>query len=391
MGLFDYKYLNEEQIKGFEKYKYCSVDTSPLSKYISHPFWNWVVQFYPLWLAPNVITLAGSGFVTFAFLVVSYFDYYMEANSTVLAKGAIPNWVWLLCSICTFLGHTLDGTDGKQARRTGASGPVGELFDHGLDSWATVPFTVTIFSIFGQGEFSLPPIRLLLVLISVQVVFIVSHWEKYNTGILYLSWGYDLSQISLTLFYLFAYFKGYEYFKYYVYNGFTIAVCFEFGFYVCCYISLAVSARNIYLSYAVYHTGKQDNLFEVLLPLLPSSFLFITSVLWSMYSPGKIIDRDPRLFFCTMGVVFSNISCRLIIAQMSNTRVEIITSTLAAYIAASVISILGFLSAYEELMLLRLIAFVLFLAHIYYGICVVRQLCDHFKVCALSLRYLEKP
>lgn len=25
--------------------------------------------------------------------------------------------------------------------------------DHGLDSWSTVPFTITIFSIFGRGEF----------------------------------------------------------------------------------------------------------------------------------------------------------------------------------------------------------------------------------------------
>ena len=31
----------------------------------------------------------------------------------------------------------VDGIDGKQARRTGCTGPLGELFDHGLDSWAT--------------------------------------------------------------------------------------------------------------------------------------------------------------------------------------------------------------------------------------------------------------
>uniref|UniRef100_A0A183DTE2 Ethanolaminephosphotransferase 1 n=1 Tax=Gongylonema pulchrum TaxID=637853 RepID=A0A183DTE2_9BILA len=202
-----------------------------LSNYISHPFWDRIVQFYPIWLAPNLLTLAGFGFVLFSFLVVSYFDYYLRANSDVLTEGAIPNWVWLLCSVCTFFGHVLDGTDGKQARRTGSSGPTGELFDHGLDSWSTVTFTVTLFSIFGQGEFSVPLIRQLMVLISVQVVFLVSHWEKYNTGTLYLSWGYDASQYGLTLFYLFTFFKRYEYFKFYVFDGFTLAVCFEFGFY----------------------------------------------------------------------------------------------------------------------------------------------------------------
>ena len=38
--------------------------------------------------------------------------------------------LWIL-----FFGFETDGIDGKQARRTGSSGPLGELFDHGLDSW----------------------------------------------------------------------------------------------------------------------------------------------------------------------------------------------------------------------------------------------------------------
>ncbi|KAM3721794.1 Ethanolaminephosphotransferase [Dirofilaria immitis] len=356
LGLFDYKYLNEPQIKGFDKYKYCCVDTSPLSKYVSHPFWNWIVQFYPTWLAPNVLTLTGFLFVMFAFLVVSYYDYYVATNSNILAEnsGSIPNWVWLICSICTFIGHTLDGTDGKQARRIGVSGPTGELFDHGLDSWSTVPLTLTIFSLFGQGEFSVSPVRLLLILISVQAVFIVSHWEKYNTGILFLPWNYDLSQYGLALFYLFAFFKGYEYFKFYVFGAITIALCFEFGFYVCCYASFVVSARNIYLCYLVDRTGKQDNFYEICLPLYPSLILFSISMLWALYSPGKIAERDPRFYLYTMGTVFSNIACRLIIAQMCNTRAETFNLCLAIYSVIAVSSLSGFLSTYQELIFLRL-------------------------------------
>ena len=32
-------------------------------------------------------------------------------------------------------------------------------------------------------------------LIGVNLCFLASHWEKYNTKILYLPWGYDVSQI----------------------------------------------------------------------------------------------------------------------------------------------------------------------------------------------------
>ncbi|PIO66033.1 hypothetical protein TELCIR_12267, partial [Teladorsagia circumcincta] len=43
MGLFDVKYLSNEQLKGFNSYKYSCIDSSPISMYISHPFWNWLV------------------------------------------------------------------------------------------------------------------------------------------------------------------------------------------------------------------------------------------------------------------------------------------------------------------------------------------------------------
>ena len=44
------------------------------------------------------------------------------------------------------MAHTLDGTDGKQARRTGSSSPLGEMFDHGLDSWSTSLFAINFYS-----------------------------------------------------------------------------------------------------------------------------------------------------------------------------------------------------------------------------------------------------
>ena len=43
-----------------------------------------------------------------------------------------------------------DGIDGKQARRTQTCGPLGELFDHGLDSWSTMFITTALYSVFGM-------------------------------------------------------------------------------------------------------------------------------------------------------------------------------------------------------------------------------------------------
>jgi len=88
-----------------------------------------------------------------------------------------------------------DGTDGKQARRTNTCGPLGELFDHGLDSWAALLMPVGLYSAFGRGDQTVTPIRYLYVIMGVMFTFVCSHWEKYNTGVLFLPWAYDVSQL----------------------------------------------------------------------------------------------------------------------------------------------------------------------------------------------------
>jgi ethanolaminephosphotransferase len=55
--MFNYAYLGADALRGFDTYKYSCKDTSPLSNYICHPFWNKVVKLCPLWVAPNLLTL----------------------------------------------------------------------------------------------------------------------------------------------------------------------------------------------------------------------------------------------------------------------------------------------------------------------------------------------
>lgn len=87
----------------------------------------------------------------------------------------------------------LDGVDGKQARRTQTSGPLGELFDHGLDSFTAALIPAAMYSIFGRGSHSISPLRMYYILWNIFINFYLSHFEKYNTGVLFLPWGYDCS------------------------------------------------------------------------------------------------------------------------------------------------------------------------------------------------------
>ena len=44
MGLLPVRYLYQEHLAGFDQYKYCSIDDSPLSTYVTHPFWEKCVK-----------------------------------------------------------------------------------------------------------------------------------------------------------------------------------------------------------------------------------------------------------------------------------------------------------------------------------------------------------
>jgi hypothetical protein len=75
--------------------------------------------------------------------------------------------------------------------------------------------------------------------------------------------------------------------------------------------------------------------------MVSPTVLFTASVYWGIYSPQKVIVRDPRLFLWTMGVVFSNIAVHLIIAQMSSTRSETINGLLQLYLLVAGLSCAG--------------------------------------------------
>ena len=108
-----------------------------------HPFWNNVVKIFPRWIAPNLLTLSGFLFLVSQTLLLAFVDPGIDLGG---AKNAVPQWVWFYSAFAHFMAHTLDGIDGKQARRTGSSSPLGEMFDHGLDSWSTSLFVINMYS-----------------------------------------------------------------------------------------------------------------------------------------------------------------------------------------------------------------------------------------------------
>ncbi|XP_075232166.1 ethanolaminephosphotransferase 1-like [Lycorma delicatula] len=380
------EYLTPEHLSGFENYKYSSIDTSPLSVYVMHPFWDRVVQYCPRWVAPNVLTFVGFLFTAGACLLLSVYDYQFYANSTDhLEYPPIPRWVYLATAISIFVAYTLDGIDGKQARRTSTSGPLGELFDHGLDSWTAVLIPVCLYSVFGRTDFSVPPIRYYYICWNVFLTFYLSHWEKYNTGVLYLPWGYDLSMLGTTGVFLITFFLGHEWWKFNVYNNFSTGHLLEVLFYVSSlFTSLPVVIWNIYLSYK-NKTGKMRSFTEANRPLVPLIVLILVCGLWVYNSPSDIISRDPRAFILFSGTVFSNICCRLIVSQMSGVRCDVWNWLLGPSLLSVGLAIL-LPSQNLELILLYSLWALSTASHVHYGTTVVKQMCKHFHISCFRIK-----
>ncbi|KIX04817.1 uncharacterized protein Z518_05688 [Rhinocladiella mackenziei CBS 650.93] len=168
-------YIRQRNLQKLHEYKYAGVDMSLVSRYILKPFYtNVVIKFFPTSMAPNLITLTGFGFVVVNFLTMLWYNPTLDTDC--------PPWVYLSWAIGLFLYQTFDAVDGTQARRTHQSGPLGELFDHGVDACNT-GLEVLIFAAamnLGQSW------NTVLTLFGTILTFYIQTWDEYHTHTLTL-------------------------------------------------------------------------------------------------------------------------------------------------------------------------------------------------------------
>lgn len=150
------------------------MDKSYLSYYILNPYWKWAAEFMPAWLAPNVITLLG--FLAICINILSILIYIPDLSSPA------PFWVYISFAIGLWIYQTMDNIDGKQARKTGTSSPLGELFDHGIDSLNCVLGGLVQAACMGLGL----SFAGVFTTFSTCIAMYFSTWETYHTGVLYL-------------------------------------------------------------------------------------------------------------------------------------------------------------------------------------------------------------
>ncbi|KAA8532796.1 hypothetical protein F0562_032829 [Nyssa sinensis] len=306
-------YIGSHGVAALHRYKYSGVDHSYLAKYVLQPFWRRSVNFFPLWMPPNMITLIG-----FMLLAISALLGYIYSPRL---DSAPPRWVHLAHGLLLFLYQTFDAIDGKQARRTNSSSPLGELFDHGCDAlgcalealafgstamcgrttfwfWviSAVPFYCATWEHYFTNTLILPAINgptegLVLIYVSHFFTAIVgAEWwaQQFGKSLPFLSWVPFLSEIPT--------------YKAVLFLMIAFAVIPTVSF-------------NVYNVYRVVQARKGSMLLALAM-LYPFAVLLGAVLVWDYLSPNDIIGNYPHLVIVGTGLAFGFLVGRMILAHL---------------------------------------------------------------------------
>ncbi|KAK7695143.1 hypothetical protein QCA50_002333 [Cerrena zonata] len=321
-------YIPPDALANLKKYSYKSVDKSLLSRHVLNPYWTWLVTLWPTWVAPNVITLSGLCMVLINFATLVYYDpnYLAEKGG---ATGP-PQWVYFTWAAGLFIYQSLDAIDGKQARRTGMSGPLGEMFDHGCDALNTTLEVILAGRALGLGRSWWTVASQAASLAN----FYLTTWEEYHTGQLYLGVFsgpvegilmivgiYVISGIFGPAFWdtptltFFGIDKVPIITKYIPNKGLNDAVMALGG------VVLAVNIITSYINVYKARAAAKESVLSPLLYLLPFPMTVALQVAW-LSSPSfsrSFIINSPLFmpFLCAWGLQFAHQVGRMILAHVS--------------------------------------------------------------------------
>ncbi|CAO4380817.1 unnamed protein product [Caenorhabditis nigoni] len=358
--------LTREELQRLDEHVYSAVDTSWLDELCMKKFWEAVVLYYPLWVAPNLLTLIGLIVNLTTVLVLSF--YCPTATETA------PAWTYFLAAAGLFAYQTLDATDGKQARRIGASSPLGELFDHGCDSASQVFVTLNVCYALQLGTVRCGVFIACLISVS---LFYTAHWSTYCTGQLRFA-RFDVTEAQWSIISMLLCTAVF---------GPGIWSIGVFGYALKHLLLAAVALGTIYqaLGYlAVIFTdgvGKNGSTVagtSVLFPICPLLAVIVPYCMIYSKSASSVYDDLIVIFVLQFGAVAAKATNRLIVAHMSRSELSLWDWIYMGPIALMINQYYDI--KIDEPRLLKYTTVYVYLSLLVYCLFITRQICDHMGI-----------
>ncbi|XP_037914034.1 cholinephosphotransferase 1 isoform X7 [Hermetia illucens] len=350
--LYKKKLLSPAQLKRLTEHKYSCTSISLLDPFLQ-PWWCWLVSKTPLWLAPNLITIVG--------LAVNIITTLILISYSPDGKVFPPRWASGLCGLGLLIYQSLDAIDGKQARRTNSSSPLGELFDHGCDSVSTIFVALSACISCQLGVY---PNWMFFQCFCAIILFYCAHWQTYVSGTLRFG-KVDVTEAQITIvgIHMISMFFGPDIWLAKIIgslelwttmaamtivcgfwslwhigavilaggvgkNGSTIpmigltwnhvpVLSFSFG-----YFQVFLSFLNSFVIGGVGKNGSTVAGTSVLSPIIPLFLVVVPAFIIAQKSQDHIFEVYPSLYIITFGLVAAKVTNKLVIAHMTRSEME---------------------------------------------------------------------
>lgn len=359
-------------------------------------FWFGCANMLPLTMAPNLVTLMG--------FLCTFGSYLVIASFTPGMEGAIPAWANVFAAAATFAYQTLDAMDGKQARRTGTSSPLGQLFDHGCDTISAMLLALTMASSAQLG----PNAASLIFLFSVQVPFFFAQWEEYHTHTMSHSMGYigvTEGQLVLCGLHLLGACVSTQWWLKPVTDllPFLAPVfgtlgyvpqnneCLLLAFLVPPLVMVLSFGGGVFLGPSTRGDHKVDKV-AAALQLVPIAMLVVFASVWSKLN---IFQEEPRLVLLMIGLLFSFLTLQIIVCGMCrmtyNTFQPLVVGVPVVFFAARMdlmgkFGLGGGTGTSGEQSLITLFLAIIVLTMAQYILGVISQICSHLDIYCLTIK-----
>ncbi|XP_055923328.1 cholinephosphotransferase 1 isoform X2 [Eupeodes corollae] len=308
---FTSRILSSQQLKKLSEHKYSCSSTSLLDPLLQ-PWWNWLVSKTPLWLAPNLITIIG--------LIINILTTLVLISYSPDGTSPPPRWTCLLCAFGLFVYQSLDSIDGKQARRTNTSSPLGELFDHGCDSISTIFVALSACISCQLGHF---PNWLFFQCFCAITLFYCAHWQTYVSGTLRFG-RIDVTEAQITIMGIHvvsAIFGPEIWIAKLPYTGHDVRImplCFASGIDTL----LALRYAKVVMTGGCGKNGSSVAGTSVLSPSIPLSLVVLPAFIIAQKSPQSIFEQHSSLYILAFGMVAAKVTNKLVIAHMTKSEME---------------------------------------------------------------------
>ena len=364
--------LTPEARDALRNYKYVSSNKSLLDK-IMNPFWEYVITLFPVTIAPNLITLSGT---------IQFLGLMFVAQFFYPLKTCPPGYIWILYALSLFIYQTMDAIDGKQARRTKQSSPLGQLFDHGNDALMAPAIMYTLFQLLlNVNNWAF----IIYYILSNFLVFSMN-WRAKHEG------HFDFGLISVTegqfagiTFYIIAACFGCEIYFYEI-SGIYVKdiIMFLYGA-----NSISTTIKEIMVVSKYYEQNPTKNDSTHYIEMFHLIVLSLAMIIWNFVG---VFVLYPQTYSAFVAIVFSGLIHRLIVNDTAKMKTSIWTHLLdpcVLVIIGTIVEITLGIHLFGFSMKSGFIVYGSFIysfgVWLYYVISVINEICDTLKIRCLVI------